>query len=149
VQRRIEELREQRIQGLQTFREFTERRLAPAMNTCRAAAARQESLSQRVARATQLLSTRVDVSREKQNQAVLESMNRRAAAQLRLQQTVEGLSVAAITYYIVGLVGYAAKGAKSAGLAVNPDLAMALSIPVVLLLGVWGLRRVRKALSRH
>jgi uncharacterized membrane-anchored protein len=49
----------------------------------------------------------------------------------------------------VGLVGYAAKGAKSAGLAVNPDLAMALSIPVVLLLGVWGLRRVRKALSRH
>jgi uncharacterized membrane-anchored protein len=76
-------------------------------------------------------------------------MNRRAAAQLRLQQTVEGLSVAAITYYIVGLVGYAAKGAKSAGVAINPDLAMALSIPVVLLLGVWGLRRVRKALSRH
>jgi uncharacterized membrane-anchored protein len=119
------------------------------MNTCRAAAARQESLSQRVARATQLLSTRVDVTREKQNQAVLESMNRRAAAQLRLQQTVEGLSVAAITYYIVGLVGYAAKGAKAAGLPVNPDLAMAISIPVVLLLGVWGLRRVRKALSGH
>jgi uncharacterized membrane-anchored protein len=117
------------------------------MNTCRAAAARQESLSQRVARATQLLSTRGDVSREKQNQAVLESMNRRAAAQLRLQQTVEGLSVAAITYYIVGLVGYAAKGARSAGLAVNPDLAMALSIPFVLLLGIYGLRRVRNSIS--
>lgn len=149
VQRRIEELREQRIQGLQTFREFTERRLAPAMNTCRAAAARQESLSQRVARATQLLSTRVDVTREKQNQAVLESMNRRAAAQLRLQQTVEGLSVAAITYYIVGLVGYAAKGAKAAGLPLNPDLAMAISIPLVLLLGVYGLRKLRRAISRH
>jgi uncharacterized membrane-anchored protein len=149
VQRRIDELREQRIQGLQTFREFTERRLAPAMNTCRAAAARQESLSQRVARATQLLSTRVDLTREKQNQAVLESMNRRAAAQLRLQQTVEGLSVAAITYYIVGLVGYAAKGAKAAGLPISPDLAMAVSIPIVLLLGVFGLRKVRKALSRH
>ena len=149
VQRRIDELREQRIQGLQTFREFTERRLAPAMNTCRAAAARQESLSQRVARATQLLSTRVDVSREKQNQAVLESLNRRAAAQLRLQQTVEGLSLAAITYYIVGLVGYAAKGAKAAGLAVNPDLAMAVSIPLVLLLGLLGLRKVRKAIAGH
>jgi uncharacterized membrane-anchored protein len=147
VQRRIDELREQRIQGLQTFREFTERRLAPAMNTCRAAAARQESLSQRVARATQLLSTRVDVSREKQNQAVLESMNRRAAAQLRLQQTVEGLSVAAITYYIVGLVGYAAKGAKAAGLDLNPEIAMAVSIPIVLLLGIYGLRKVRKSLS--
>lgn len=147
VQRRIDELREQRIQGLQTFREFTERRLAPAMNTCRAAAVRQESLSQRVARATQLLSTRVDVSREKQNQAVLESMNRRAAAQLRLQQTVEGLSVAAITYYIVGLVGYAAKGAKAAGVNLNPEIAMAVSIPIVLLLGIYGLRKVRKTLS--
>jgi hypothetical protein len=73
----------------------------------------------------------------------------RDAAQLRLQQTVEGLSLAAITYYIVGLVGYAAKGAKAAGLAINPDLAMAISIPVVLLLGVWGLRKVRKALSRQ
>ncbi len=149
VQRRIDELREQRIQGLQTFREFTSRRLAPAMNTCRAAAARQDSLSQRVARATQLLSTRVDLTREKQNQAVLESMNRRAAAQLRLQQTVEGLSLAAITYYIVGLVGYAAKGAKAAGVAVNPELAMAVSIPVVLLLGLFGLRRVRKAIASH
>ena len=149
VQRRIEELREQRIQGLQTFREFTERRLAPAMNTCRAAAARQESLSQRVARATQLLSTRVDVTREKQNQAVLESMNRRAAAQLRLQQTVEGLSIAAITYYIVGLVGYAAKGAKAAGLAIDPEIAMAVSIPLVLVLGMLAMRRVRKAIKRR
>src|ERR1700761_3509883 len=75
VQRRIDELREQRLQGLQTFREFTERRLAPAMNTCRSVAARQESLSLRVARATRLLSTRVDVTTERQNQALLESMN--------------------------------------------------------------------------
>jgi uncharacterized membrane-anchored protein len=149
VQRRIDELREQRIQGLQTFREFTERRLAPAMNTCRAAAARQESLSQRVSRATQLLSTRVDLTREKQNQAVLESMNRRAEAQLRLQQTVEGLSVAAITYYIVGLVGYAAKGAKAAGLGVSPDIVMAVSIPVVVMLGLYGLRKVRRSIAGH
>jgi uncharacterized membrane-anchored protein len=147
VQRRIVELRENRIQGLQTFQEFTDRRLAPAMHTCRAAAARQESLSQRVARVTQLLSTRVDVSREKQNQAVLESMNRRAAAQLRLQQTVEGLSVAAITYYIVGLVGYAAKGAYEAGLPVSPAGAMALSIPIVLGLAALALRRARRAIS--
>jgi uncharacterized membrane-anchored protein len=148
VQRRIQELRETRIQGLQTFQEFTERRLAPAMNTCLATSARLESLSQRVARATQLLSTRVDISRERQNQRVLESMNRRAEAQLRLQQTVEGLSVAAITYYIVGLVGYAAKGLSGAGLAVNPDLAMGLSIPLVVLMVALGVRRVRKVVSR-
>lgn len=149
VQRRILELREVRIQGLQTLQEFTERRLAPAMNTCRAAADRQESLSQRVARATQLLSTRVDVTREKQNQAVLESMNRRAAAQLRLQQTVEGLSVAAVTYYVVGLLGYAAKGLHALGLHVSPELVMAASIPVVLALGLIGVRKVRKIVSGH
>ncbi len=117
VRQRIDELREQRIQGLQTFREFTERRLAPAMNTCRSAAARQESLSQRVARATRLLSTRVDLTRERQNQALLESMDRRASLQLRLQSTVEGLSVAAVTYYVVALIGHAAEALHEAGIA--------------------------------
>jgi uncharacterized membrane-anchored protein len=148
VQRRIEELREVRIQGLPTFREFTERRLAPAMNTCRSVSARLESLSQRVARATQLLSTRVDVARERQNQQVLESMNRRAEAQLRLQQTVEGLSAAAITYYVVGLVGYAAKGMKALGWSVDPDLAIALSIPLVALAALLGVRHVRTVVPR-
>jgi uncharacterized membrane-anchored protein len=148
VQRRIEELREVRIQGLPTFREFTERRLAPAMNTCRSVSARLESLSERVARATQLLSTRVDVTRERQNQQVLESMNRRAEAQLRLQQTVEGLSAAAITYYVVGLVGYAAKGAKALGWNVDVELAMALSIPLVALAALLGVRHVRKVVTR-
>lgn len=148
VQRRITELRETRIQGLQTFQEFTERRLAPAMNTCRAVSARLESVSQRVARATQLLSTRVDISRERQNQQVLESMNRRAAAQLRLQQTVEGLSAAAITYYVVGIVGYAAKGLHSVGWPVNVELAMAISIPIVALAAILGVRHVRKVVTQ-
>ena len=145
---RISELREERIEGLQTFSEFTERRLSPAMRTCEAAAARLSITSERVARATQLLSTRVGISREKQNQALLESMDNRAKLQLRLQETVEGLSIAAITYYIVGLVGYAAKGAKSAGvLPVNPDLVTALAIPVVLLVVAIGVRRVRKSIA--
>ena len=148
VQRRIDELREERIRGLQTFREFTERRLAPAMNTCRSVSARLESLSQRVARATQLLNTRVDLTRERQNQQLLETMNRRAEAQLRLQQTVEGLSAAAITYYVVGLVGYAAKGLASAGLPLHVELVMALSIPVVAVAAVLGVRHVRKVVTR-
>lgn len=148
VRRRIIELREERLQGLQTLEEFTERRLAPAMSTCQAVAARQESLSQHVARATQLLSTRVDIARERQNQALLESMNRRARMQLRLQQTVEGLSVAAVTYYVVGLVGYAAKGLKAGGVALDPDVAMGVSVPVVLLLVWFGIRRIREVLAR-
>jgi uncharacterized membrane-anchored protein len=148
VRRRISELREQRIPGLQTFGEFIERRLAPAMSTCRAAASRQESLSQRVARANQLLATRVDLTRERQNQALLESMNRRAKAQLKLQQTVEGLSVAAVTYYVVGLVGYLAKGIKSAGVELNPEILMAVSIPIVAALAGFGINRIKQAITR-
>jgi uncharacterized membrane-anchored protein len=148
VRGRIAELREVRIPGLQTFGEFTERRLAPAMNTCRAIAGRQESLSQRVARANQLLATRVDLTRERQNQALLESMNRRAKAQFKLQQTVEGLSIAAITYYVVGLIGYLAKGIKALGWNVNYELAMALSIPVVAGLAAFGIRHVRQTVTR-
>lgn len=147
VQRRIEDLREQRIEGLQTFREFTERRLAPAMSTCRTVAANVDALSQRIARTTQLLSTRVDIVREQQNRALLETMARRAKLQLRLQQTVEGLSVAAISYYIVGLIGYAAKAVKGAGVNVNPDLVTGLAIPVAIALLVFGVRRLRRHLK--
>lgn len=148
VQRRIAELREERIQGLQTLQEFTERRLAPAMSTCQSVASRQRALSERVARATQLLSTRVDIARERQNQALLESMNRRAKLQLRLQETVEGLSVAAVTYYIVGLVGYAAKGLDAAGVNLDADLAMGLSIPLVAIIVALGVRKIRRAVTR-
>jgi uncharacterized membrane-anchored protein len=149
VQRRIAELREIRIQGLPPFQEFTERRLAPAMSTCRTAMARQDSLSERVARANQLLSTRVGISRERQNQALLESMDRRAEAQLRLQQTVEGLSVAAITYYVIGLVGYGAKGLHALGVNLDPEVAMGVSIPVVAGLVWLVVHRVREHVTAH
>jgi uncharacterized membrane-anchored protein len=149
VRRRIRELRETRIEGLQTFEEFTERRLAPAAATCAAVAGRQEALSERVARVTQLLSTRVEITRERQAYAVLASMDRRARLQLRLQQTVEGLSVAAITYYVVGLVGYAAKALKSAGAwRVEPDVAVGVAVPAVALLVALGLRRARHGIAR-
>jgi len=149
VQRRVQELREVRIPGLQTMQEFTERRLAPAMNTCRSAAGRQEELSLRVARATQLLATRVSVTRERQNQSVLEAMNRRVRLQLRLQSTVEGLSIAAVTYYIVGLVGYAAKAFKAAGGHIDPELTMGLSIPFVAGLIALGLRKMHQAVAHE
>ena len=148
VQRRIQELREERLSGLQTFGEFMERRLAPAMRTCRAVTERQEVLSARVARATELLSTRVEISSERQSHALLESMNRRAILQLRLQETVEGLSVAAITYYVVSLVGHAAEGLEALGVHANPSIAMAVAIPVVALAVAFGVRRIRRSVAR-
>ena len=149
VQRRIEDLREGRIEGMQTVREFTERRLAPAMNTCLAMAQRQEMLSQRVARATQLLSTRVDLTRERQNQALLASMDRRARQQLRLQQTVEGLSVAAITYYVVGLIAYAAKALSDARFPVRDDVVTGVAVPLVAAAVYYATRRVRRRMERE
>lgn len=148
VSLRLSELRQARIEGLQTFDEFIDRRLAPAMRTCEATAKRLDIISERVSRATQLLSTRVDISRERQNQALLESMDRRAQLQLRLQETVEGLSIAAITYYIVGLVSYLAGGAKALGLLpFSKAVVTAVSIPFVLLFVAWGVRRVRRSIS--
>ena len=110
---------------------------------------RQESLSRRVARATALLSTRVQITSEQQTRAVLESVNRRVKLQLRLQRTVEGLSVAAVTYYVVGLVGYAAKGLLASGVRVSPDLATGISLPLVAAATALGVRRVRAMFAQR
>jgi uncharacterized membrane-anchored protein len=149
VRNRILELRETRMEGMQTFGEFTERRLAPAMNTCQAVATRQEMLSQRVARATQLLSTRVDITRERQNQALLASMERRARQQVRLQQAVEGFSVAAITYYVVGLVAYLAKGLVTSGVSLREEIVTSVAIPIVAIGVALGARRFRRRMANH
>ncbi len=146
VMQRIEELRETRISGLPTFYEFMQRRLLPAMNTCEAISRRQEELSARVARNSQLLRTRVDIELERQNQELLGQMNSRAKLQLRLQETVEGLSVVVLTYYGSQLVQYLAKGTKELH-HLNTDVITAVSIPVIAGLVAWGTRRMRKKLA--
>ncbi len=147
VRQRIDELRELRVAGFSPIREFMERRLAPAMSTCETMSRRQEELSGRIARNSQLLRTRVDIELERQNQALLEQMNRRAKLQLRLQETVEGLSIVAITYYGSQLVNYLAKGAKVWIAPLTPELVTAASIPVIASLMFIGLRRMRRAVA--
>lgn len=149
VQRRIGELREVRHAGLQTLGEFLDRRLAPAMQTCVWAARRQQALSERISRISNLLRTRVEIEQQRSSQDLLDAMNRRQQAQLLLQSAVEGLSVAAVTYYGAGLVGYLAKGAKAAGLDVSPDLAVALCIPLIALGVWWGIRRLHARVARN
>jgi uncharacterized membrane-anchored protein len=143
VTRRIAELRETRLPGMQTYDEFMARRFTPAVDTCATVSQRLHDLSERVAQASSLLSTRVDITRERQNQALLASMDRRAKLQLRLQQTVEGLSVAAICYYVAGLVGYVAKALKAGGVPLNADLAVGISIPIVAVAVLAAVRRAR------
>lgn len=146
VQQRVAELKESHLVGLPTIRGFMERRLAPAMNTCAAIARRQEDLSARIARTSQLLRTRVDIELERQNQEVLAQMNRRAKLQLRLQETVEGLSVVVLTYYGSQLVQYLAKGSKELHHA-SPDVITAVSIPVIAAAVAWATHRMRKSLA--
>jgi len=147
VLRRIAELRESRLPGLQTIDEFMSRRLAPAAATCANVAQRLKGLADRIGQASALLATRVGIEREHQNQSLLASMDRRAKLQLRLQQTVEGLSIAAIVYYVAGLVGYLAKALRGAGLRIDPDVAVGVSIPLVAVALLFALRRSRRRLK--
>ena len=147
VRQRIDDLREQRLPGFSPIGEFMDRRLVPAIDTCASIARRQADLSDRIARNSQLLRTRVDVEIERQNQELLAQMNRRAKIQLHLQETVEGLSVVAITYYASQLVNYVAKGAKDFIAPATPEVITAVSIPVIAGLVFMGLRRTRKLLS--
>ena len=148
VDRRIHDIAESRLAGMQTIREFMDRRLTPARSTCEWASRRQDALSQRVSRISNLLRTRVEIEQQQSSQALLASMNERQHMQLKLQSTVEGLSVAAITYYIVGLVSYLAKGAQGMGWPFSPESSAAAAIPVIALAVWWLIRRMHKQLHR-
>lgn len=140
VVQRIAELREKVIPGTQTIGEFMQRRLSPAMATVAATSQRLATLSERVSRTSALLRTRVDIATEQQNQQLLEKLTRGQELQLRLQTTVEGLSIAAISYYVVSLLLYVAKALIAAGLPLNLEIAMGCSVPLVLW-GVWRITR--------
>ena len=143
VDQRITALRETRFAGRQGFSEFMMRRYEPAMRTVQSSERRLKTMSARAIRASDLLRTRVDVERSAQNQAILASLDKRADLQLRLQRTVEGLSVVAISYYAVSLAGYllypvgellgVSKGLLTAG----------ITLPVVGAVW-WMVRRLRK-----
>lgn len=146
VTQRIDALREARFKGRQTFAEFMMRRYEPAMRTVNATQGRLQSLADRAIRAGDLLRTRVDVERSAQNQMLLESMDRRADLQLRLQHTVEGLSVVAISYYAVSLATYLLYPVATALDMTKGALASVVTLPVVGL--VWLLvRRIRRKIG--
>lgn len=151
VKLRITELREERIEGLQMLQEFMIQRLSSAMGTCELVHTKLETLSTRLGRASALLRTRVDLSMEAQIRDLLKSMDNRAHMQLRLQETVEGLSVVVLSYYLLGILGYGLKALKAAGHDLDVELMTGMAIPVVVLsvfFIVTGLRHVIKKLHR-
>jgi uncharacterized membrane-anchored protein len=145
VEDRIEELREGRIEGYQRIGVFLDRRFRPAIKTCSASLRRQDELGQGIAQASNMLRTRVDVKLEEQNGALLRAMEERSRAQLRIQQAVEGLSVFAISYYLLGLLKIISDG-------LFPEwehrVLGAIAVPVVLAAVWFSIRRLRHALKR-
>lgn len=144
---RIQELREERIEGVPTIGEFMERRLSPAMDTCRSVQARQVTLAERLSRAIDLLRTRVDMVQERQITELLSGMHSTASTQLKLQHAVEGLSVVAISYYAISLLSHLLRGAEGLGLNVNMSLIDVTLVPVVLVMAFLMIRGLRKGIT--
>lgn len=144
VRLRLSALEEKAVAGYDSWSEFLDRRLQPAIRTCLSMEERQANLSRKLTRAAQLLRTRIDIELESQNRDLLRAMNDRARIQLRLQQTVEGLSAAAITYYISGLIFYVLRGLAETGVAVEPYVGTAISVPLILAVVLLLVRRLRR-----
>lgn len=148
VEERIADLDETKLSGIQQLATFMDRRLSPAMRTCASVASRLDTLSEHIARASGLLHTRVEIAVQEQNQNLLASMESRVRMQTRLQETVEGLSAVAISYYLLGIVNYMLKAAAKVGSPVDPTLATGIAAPFVIGAVYYGVRQVRKRLTR-
>lgn len=148
VQRRIDDLHEINLSGIQGFGEFMERRLLPAMKTCSTFSTRIRETSHRVSRISQLMQTRVEIAREEQNSQLLASMEKRSKHQLHLQQAVEGLSIVAISYYGIGLASYVFKAMKTMGILNDVELATGLATPIVLICVAMLTRKIRNSFKQ-
>jgi uncharacterized membrane-anchored protein len=147
VGKRVAELGEERVMNFQRLGIFLDRRFGPAMATCTAVAERIASLAQRAERASNLLRTRVDIALEAQNQQLLKSMEKRGHQQLRLQETVEGLSVVAISYYLIGIVTKLIEGLGEYS-HIETKLASLIAIPIVVAVVWYGVRRLRQRILK-
>ena len=140
VAKRVAELGEERVMSYQRLGVFLDRRFSPAMSTCTATAERINGLGGRSERASNLLRTRVDIVLETQNQQLLRSVDSSARRQLLLQQTVEGLSVVAISYYAINIVAKLIDGLADYFPHLNAKLVELISIPlivVVVAIAIW------------
>ncbi len=148
VEQRITDLREDRLESFQTNKEFLSRRLQPAIRTSEAFSRRLESLATRAQRADNLVRTQIEMGVQIQNKDLLESMELRARAQLRLQETVESLSIVAITYYIVGLLSTLVDPINFNKFLISKEVFLALCVPIILVL-IWFIAKmVRKKINK-
>ena len=147
---RLNMLREEKIPTIRTLKQFHVRRFIPAYNTCMSVVKRKQNLSQRIGRTSELLHSRLQLSLEDQNQRLLASMDKRSKIQLRLQQTVEGLSVVAITYYSMGLLRLMVEPLPvERYLYLSDSAVVAIATPIIFFSALMVVRRIRKKLGNH
>jgi hypothetical protein len=146
VEERLEQVDSRPIEGYASLADFTQRRFSPAMNTCIATTERIARLEKGTEQLGSLLRARVDTHIENQNAQLLGSMERSISSQVRLQRMVEGLSVIALSYYLLSLIKFALYAVPASDTHVSHEFIVGvLVIPV--LAGVWlSMRLLKKRL---
>ncbi|MGH8379435.1 DUF3422 domain-containing protein [Pseudomonas sp.] len=142
---RLGELRESHVGDYQRLGIFIERRFKPTVRYCAATEQRLEQLAENVANLGDLLQARVQVEMEEQNAEIMHSLNARAESQIKIQRAVEGLSIIAITYYLLSLFKLFYAGLHTLGAPISARDALLAMAPVALLILLLILLRIRKA----
>ncbi|PBJ03980.1 hypothetical protein BSF40_40900 [Pseudomonas sp. ACN5] len=140
---RLAELREHRAGDFQRLDIFIERRFKPTVRYCAVTEQRLDVLAKSVANLGELLQARVQVEMEEQNAEILKSLNTRADAQIKIQRAVEGLSIIAITYYVLSLLKLLYSGIHVLGVNWSPRSAVIVVAPVAALILLQILIRIR------
>jgi uncharacterized membrane-anchored protein len=142
---RLSRLGETPVGESTTIQRYLDNRVQPALATCRAIEKRLTELGTKVQRSIGLLDATITVSIQTQNQEVLDTILRTAQSQYRLQETVEGLSIIAISYYALGILGYLAEGLHEF-LPVDKPVVLTVLAPVVILFVFLSIRRLRQTI---
>jgi len=144
VSERIEDLAAAPLKGFHSLEEFSRRRFMPAVRTCAAHRERLDELRSRAGDLTSLLRARINTRIENQNGRLLKSMEQRATTQLRLQQLVEGLSIFALAYYGVGLLGYVLGALEEIWPIPSREMIEGIAVPVVMLVIWLAMRQLKR-----
>ncbi len=91
------------------------------------------------------LRTKVDLNIQEQSLELQKSVDETTKTQVKLQRTVEGLSVIIISYYIVSLAKFVFEGIKSAGIInVSSTLLTALFVPIAIIISFLLTKEVKE-----
>ena len=136
------------VANYQSLTDFNERRLVPASRTCSVFRQRLSHIAERISGVMHTLDVRIDIRIKAQNLGVMQSMERSTQLQLRLQTLVEGLSVIAAAYYLIGLIAYITKGVAALPSGPPSEIFIgAITLPIILLIFLFVQRLRYKVLK--